>query len=91
MLRARVADQGVSVGTTFVKGSIEYCRKSEFRQFLKHYCQQDIPSEEAATAALFEICGISVRHELATNAVARKRYMDLIWEYNHMRRMGRTR
>ena len=79
------------MGTTFVQGAAMFCRKTEFQQFLKHHCQQDITNEETATAALYEICGITSRRELATNHVARRKYMDLVWEYNHMRRMGRTR
>lgn len=79
------------MATTYVKGSAILCHKPVFWHFLSHYSGQTISDEAAATAMLKTICGISSRRELATNQTARRKYTDLLWEFNHMSRLGKLR
>lgn len=71
------------MGTTFVTGAAIFCNRSDFQQFLSHYLDRNIANSDDASKALREICGIASRRELATCPVARRKYLDLIWEFNH--------
>lgn len=68
--------------SNYVTGAARLCKNQRFWEFLGHRTRLEIGSPDDAASSLCYYLQIQSRRELATNDMARQRYVKLVQSFN---------